>query len=534
MSLSWFKAAPVVVILGFGVFAHAQVPCNQRDKGRYTWGESPDGCDAGSIGDAARVKSVYGSFTYDMRKTDSAHVAAYMNNMSALIKDLATDYLKRREPGVGQATINSFVNAIQSVATQESYWTHYRWGKDGGLKVMTGDETHSMGMMQLHDKVHSGKNRIVRFDLTGNIMLGMEQFYTDWNRARRASCVLSASDKLEAQAKAAYAAYNGGPSQLCRWTDTSSKWAQNDTGYMQKLTRRPWTKLVTNNAMKSPVDIECLKAGRSSCAGRTSAAPEQTKPAVAQAVVTAPSDIKGKLLALEDGRQCFSTDSKTLYCATDLRVFNCLEAYNPVFAKAEVVKMSAAVLKSRQLEVKGYASRDSLCATAVKDIVLPGQSLKVKVESDLLDKVDGKVMAKAKVGDVLQVVDYEVAAQGASLQYRVVGADGKPVWMNAGAPTARKAEKSATAASVRLLPIEGDKVITQMKEGTNLRAGADRSGTPIDLVPQNTTLKVLSVVSTGGLGERWLQVEVNGRKGFLYSGHTSPEVDVATWVKLAK
>lgn len=532
-SLSWMKAAPLLVIMTLSTYAKAQTVCNARDKGRYTWGQSPDGCDAGSIGDAGKVKSLYGNFIFDMRKGDAAHSQSYMNNMSALIRDLAADYLRRREPGVSQATVNSFVRAIHAVATQESYWTHYRWGKDNGLKVMTGDETHSMGMMQLHDKVHSGKGRSLRFDLTQNILMGTEQFYTDWKRARTKPCVENASDKLTAQAKAAYAAYNGGPSAVCRWTDSSAKWAQNDLGYLQKYEKRPWMKLVTNENQKSPVDIECLKAGRSVCTGRSAQPPEQTKPTPAP-VVTAPADIKGKLLVLEDGRQCFSTDGKTLYCATDVRTFSCLEAYSPAFAKAEVVKMKNDVLKARSLDVKAYASRDELCKTAVKDMILPGQSLKVKTDTDLLDKVDGKSVAKAKAGDVLQVVDYQVSGLGANLQYRVQSADGKQLWIMAGAAEARKVEKSATAAASKLLPVEGDKVSVMMKEGLNMRAAANRTGDPVDLIPLNTVIKVLSVVSVGGNGERWLQVEVKGRKGFIFSGHTFPESDVNTWIKLVK
>jgi hypothetical protein len=536
-SLSWIKVAPVLVVLTIStvlsVTAKAQVVCNARDKGRYTWGESPDGCDAGSIGDASKVKSLYGNFTYDMRKNDSAHIQSYMNNMNALIRDLSADYIRRRQPGVDSATVNSFVRAIESVATQESYWTHYRWGKDSGLKVMTGDNTHSLGMMQLHDGGHASSGRLNRFDLTANILMGVEQFYNEWKRAGTKECVLNSSNKLISQAKAAYAAYNGGPGSVCRWADSSSKWAENDIGYYQKYSKRPWMKLVTDENMKSPVDIECLKAGRVSCAGRSDKAPEQTKTQPAP-VVTSAAQITGKLLVLEDGRQCFSTDSKTLYCATDLRTFSCLEAYSPAFAKAEVVKMSADVLKSRSLEVKAYASRDELCRTAVKDMILPGQSLRVKTDRDLLDKVDGKTVAKAKAGDVLQVVDYEISGLGANLQYRVQTADGKFLWVMAGPIAARKVEKSATSASSKLLPNEGDKVVTLMKEGMNMRSAASRTAGVVDQIPLNTTVKVLAVVSSGGNGERWLQVQNSGHTGFIFSGHTFPESDVNTWIKLVK
>ena len=54
---------------------------------------------------AKRVEKVYGNFIYDRRNSSSkAHTQAYTTNMSALIRDLAADYLKRRERNARRMT----------------------------------------------------------------------------------------------------------------------------------------------------------------------------------------------------------------------------------------------------------------------------------------------------------------------------------------------------------------------------------------------------------------------------------------------
>lgn len=526
-----FQASLVVLSVLLSAPAFAGVTCSRGDNGRYTWGESPAGCDAQPLGDVSKVANVYGSFTFDRRKSgNKPHLQAYMTNMNALIRDMATDYLKRREPGSSQATIDSFVRAIQSVANQESYWSHYRWATDGRLKLMVGDLGKSQGMMQLHDSSLAARNRLSRFDLATNLLMGIEQYYIGWSSARRASCVagLTGTARLNAQAKAAYAAYNGGPGAICRWTNHDAKWSRNDTGYWEKFAGRPWAKFVTDEKQKLPVDLECLKAGRSTCEGRTNQPPEQP------VTPTTNASLAGHVINLEDGRQCFSADGRSLHCAPDLRTLSCLEAYVPATATMPVLKFKASADALKGLEWKAYASRDELCAAGVKDLAVSGNFVQMKDDADLLDKVNGAPVAKAKAGDVFQVVDYEVSGKGQNLQYRVAMKDGKFAWIQAGETSARRMTITTDAAAIKtarkVLPVAGDKIVIKRSGGINLRKEASTSSQVLTAIAEKQTVTVKAVKSLGGSGERWLSVEVDGQKGMMYSGHVSPEPDVDLWI----
>lgn len=526
LTVLYFLPLAAMLVLMVVNRAEAAVSCQRTDGGRYSWGESPAGCDAQPLGDVARAQSVYGGFIFDRRKAkSSAHVRSYMNNMNALIRDLAAGYIKRRNPRAGQAEVDAFVRAIHSVATQESYWTHFRWGTDGRLKIMIGDQGKSYGIMQLHDGAHASRGREKRFDLTSNLMLGIEQFYQGWAGAKNTRC---GRGGVTAFARSAYSAYNGGPRAICRWTNKSAEWARNDTGYWEKYSGRPWLRLVNDASKKLTVDIECLKAGRSTCAGR---APE--KPAAEPA---ATGSIAGQIVSLEDGRQCFSATGKELHCATDVRVLSCLEAYKPELLQARVIRLKKTDAVLNGVEIKAYGGRDELCLAAVKDLALPGEFVKLSADLALLDKADGASIGTARAGETYQVVDYEVSPTGANLRYRVAGRDGKFPWIAAGEPGARKVVATTYAPSVKsavkALPVAGDEIMLVRPGGVNMRAAAATTAEILATIPEKTALTVKFARAIGGMGERWLLVEFGGKTGYVYSGHSAPEVDTARWVAI--
>lgn len=549
MMTSILRKMPVLCSLTFAILtaaphAGAQVKCALPDGGRYTWGESPKGCDAQGLGDVSRSKSLYGAFIYDIgKKNESAHVKSYMTNMNALIRDLASGYIKRRLPGVSQDEVNTFVKAMHAVATQESYWTHYRFGKDGRLKIMTGDSDLSMGMMQLHENSLATQGRLARFDLVNNILLGIEHYYGDWMVAKNASCYKNAkaADKLTALARSAYGSYNGGPKAACRWQDKTAKWYVNDVGYLEKYAGRPWAKNVTDANKVLDIDLECIKAGRTACQGRSDAAPEQQKPVEQQQTQQQANGLKAeqlvsKLVTLEDGRQCYSSDGKSLHCSKDARTFSCLEAYAPGLAKMDVLKVSSkdAVLKSFSVSI--YSNRDELCKKAIEGLATAGEFVSSKQDLDLLDGKDGAKVSSLKAGSVVQVVDYEVAGEKAAVQYRVA-AEGKLLWIVAGekaANVAKSSDEAANKAAVHAIPVAGDKVSVAVEGGVNFRAQPGTGGQIIGGVGEGDNVVVKGLKVINGMGELWIAVEVDGDQGYISAGRTSPELTTSQWVSFTK
>ena len=67
------------------------------------------------------------------------------------------------------------------------------------------------------------------------------------------------------RARAAYAAYNGGPGKICRWTKKKNTWARNDRGYWEKYQSQGWLKFVASADARSSVDVECLVEGGDRC-----------------------------------------------------------------------------------------------------------------------------------------------------------------------------------------------------------------------------------------------------------------------------
>ena len=74
---------------------------------------------------------MYTPLILDRRNVDDQSRTAYVTNIHALIRDLAKTYIRRRQPGVSEEKIQEWVRAYMSVATQETFLSHYRIGLDG-------------------------------------------------------------------------------------------------------------------------------------------------------------------------------------------------------------------------------------------------------------------------------------------------------------------------------------------------------------------------------------------------------------------
>ena len=136
------KGAVLIAMFAGGLFgtiekSESRVPfvreCAGKDIGQWAFGEGADGCDANRFGSVSRIKYVYADFVFDRSKSDDVeHRKDYVTNVNALLRDLASHYMKARRPDVQDDEVQAFVEAIRAVAHQETYWSHYRVAVRGG------------------------------------------------------------------------------------------------------------------------------------------------------------------------------------------------------------------------------------------------------------------------------------------------------------------------------------------------------------------------------------------------------------------
>ncbi len=233
--------------------------CVGKVSGQWKFGVAPFACDVAPLLEEKTVDADFSSLVYDKDR------AIYMEQIVPLIKEAATYYLLKRKASATSEEIDGFVRAVLAMAHQESYISHYRRGGERKIKVMRGDFGHGHGLMQVDDRWHFVEVQSGRaWDIVYNIIYSLEEYYDGWERAQEETCVESETDYV-GRARAAYSAYNGGPSKICRFTKANDSWARNDTGYFDKFSNQEWDEFVTGNEI-SQVDIKCyLNSGKARC-----------------------------------------------------------------------------------------------------------------------------------------------------------------------------------------------------------------------------------------------------------------------------
>jgi len=221
--------------------------CDNRVGGSWSFGTVPDACDVDAFGSDSVVRDSFAPLIFDDAKNINDERLRYMTQMNAAIRDIAEYYLESRKPAASSAEKSAWQHAVRAIANQESWWTHYRKSTDGNLKMIRGDKGHGHGMMQVDDRWHfnalkDGKG----WHFVEHVIYGLDVYYTQWQRAANASCVASASD-WHSRTRAAWAAYNGGGSKICRWTNPNDPWARNDRGFAEKFDGMAWENWITND-----------------------------------------------------------------------------------------------------------------------------------------------------------------------------------------------------------------------------------------------------------------------------------------------
>jgi hypothetical protein len=543
--LSWLVALSATTL---SVPARAaQGNCINPDRGAWAWGEAPTGCDANRFGDPSRIRFVYGDYVIDRRSVsgNDEQRRNYMSSMNALLREVSTQTIRAKVSGVQEDEVAAFVRAVKGVATQETYWSHYRIGPDGRYKLMTGDRFISHGMMQINQRYHAARGQDNSFDLVGNVTYGVEHYLDEWTRAKSASCVTriqsnrrsTRAQYLEALTRAAYSAYNGGSGAICRWANPNHAWAKNDKGFHGKWQRNEWSGLVADSSAPLKLDLNCIRSGDELCAIATERRGEY---------------LTSRPLILEEGSTCVTRDGQSLHCASDLRTFACLARLDADVLRARPLRVAANDRQVRSLRQNRISDRAQFCAQAVPGLSRIGDVIRAEKDVRVRRELGGADVGFIRKGQRYQVLDFEVdLAKDGDRYYRVRMANSVEGWAYAG-----NSENAATWFAVEstgfqappattpiALPIQGGRVRVKKTEGLRLLAeivqGTEAqiaaAGTSAPIVARGSVLQVEKVEVRGTANEIWLKVATaNQQQGWIYAGRTYPQLSIVSRIEVVR
>lgn len=242
--------------------ARAASPCLEPSGGTWSFGQAPTGCRP--LTEAATLSARYPELVFDERGVgEKVRYTAALRNY---LRESADYYLEQRRREISAEERADWRRAVMALAHQESFWSHYREArKDGAFKIMRGDANFAHGLLQIDERWHPTMTMNTRGeDLTAHLMYGLDVFFQGWERAAKAPCVRPGHG--EDRARAAYAAFNGGASQLCRFQNAKARWAKNDQGFLAKWNGQAWlAKGEREGSARSSVDVSCLAEGRGHC-----------------------------------------------------------------------------------------------------------------------------------------------------------------------------------------------------------------------------------------------------------------------------
>lgn len=436
--------------------------CENRNFGSWSYpGSAPWGCDAHNYGESYRAEAIYAPFTLNLAKLHldtemdaegpaqaqyderRAHLSKYMTNMYHLIKTLAEKYYKGRKPRVSSKELEVWTDSVLALVAQESNYSHYRIvDDDQPLKIIMGDHNKSIGALQIYMEAHSVSSPDHYFDLSKNILFGIEQFYNHWEKAGRgqASCLPVRS--LKDQARAAYSAYNGGGGAICRWNTASEKWHQANQGctfdtktdyedrcsrhsrlkfllhdlhYEKKLRKAPWKRYAdTGSDYELPIDVDCLLRGNDLCA----ISPEKRT-----------SFLAGNILTYFDpgesnqGEYCTIGRDGKLHCLTGDHDVACLNKFGKINQYHKIYRLSAPDVDFDRISHK---NRHQICADSIEGLFKVGALIKTKRSIAIRRNTSrsSEAIGSTKRG-VFQVVDFYIRPGKAQDRYYLVAAKTK-------------------------------------------------------------------------------------------------------------
>ncbi|MCB0365719.1 MAG: transglycosylase SLT domain-containing protein [Bdellovibrionaceae bacterium] len=568
--------------------------CENRNFGSWSYpGTAPWGCDADNYGESYRAEIVYAPFTlnldrlhlgmgrgsgseYELAVLDRAsHLKDYMTQMYLLVRSLAAKYYAQRRPQAPADEVDAWIQAILAVVAQESNFSHFRKVDPSlPLKIVMGDHNQSIGLMQIYLQAHAVRTPDHYFDLTKNILFGMDQFYLSWERAEKASEKCLPVKSRQDQAKAAYSSYNGGRIAICRWSTASALWHQANPGctfgsqtdyedkcskdsnlkfllhdlhYAKKLSKSPWMRHIDLKPdTELALDVDCLMRGNDLCA----ISEEQRVEYLSGHILTFYNPEEST-----KNEYCVIGEDGDLHCIYGDHDVACLNRYAEIKQYNRVYRLNQPDLDFTRIT---YQNRHFVCQNAVDGLVPVGGFIKTHKaiairrgpsrDSDAIGSTENRVF---------QVIDFFVrpgreldryyvvpvmTKQGLDFGYIYAGsvkASKKPQygdWDRWATPMTVK-EALSSEDLVRPLPVVGEwmRVVTETKQPVLADIlSSDPHPQAISMLDSGDEFEVLNLELRGDETANKMYLKIrgpSGEVGYLYSGQTSPNYTINRYVE---
>lgn len=487
--------------------------CTNRVGGEWNYGRAPSACNANAFGEDRVVRDTFGVAIFDDKSSRSRSLERdrYMQEVYSIIRDSAAYYIKKRKPSVSDAELKAWTLAIMTTAAHESYASHYRIASDGKIKMMRGDVGHGHGLMQIDDRSHfPAITNGTAWNLITNLTYGMDIFYSAWQNAPSKSCVGSAT-QYEARTRAAWSAYNGGPSQLCRWTKKTGTWAQNDKNFYNSLKNKDWLDFVAVPTASASINVSCLIEKRENCPATPDPAPSGL--------------VEGALYQIPSGAYC-SLQAGTLHCVADSRDTVCLHSVTPLNSD-RVQTLTPALIASVPQVVE---DRHELCSRYDSTLLRVGQLLQMQKNINVRNTPGGGLVGVVLVNDVAEILDFELRGYPVSDRYYKIRMGSTVGYIYAGTQQntltwVKRSDKAQSAPSS--LAQVGDRVRVINSVGINLRTAPN--ATILSRVPVDTVVTVLALLVQGSENKIYYKISYGGRTGYIYSGTLLPTDTINQW-----
>lgn len=492
--------------------------CYNRSNGQWgQWGQLPYFCDAEPFIDLSYATSNFNKLTYkDINGTTEKK--RYLTEVNATLRSAANYYIRLRKPDVVEAEVEGWEKAVLAVAQQETWWSHYRVPSNKRYQYMRGDSGHGHGLMQVDDRHHFNAIKEGRgSNLVYNLIYAFDIYYAGWESSKKASCIKRESD-YKARARSAYSAYNGGPSKICRWTNSKDRWAQNDVGFLQKYDKQEWLNLVSDFHAASSVDIKCIMDGMQNCAVK----PIDTEPVL---------DMEpGKVYQVDESAICILSNAK-VECVHSAKDVSCLTALDPSsFGNydGQIIKTNTA---QEELKVN---DRHDLCASTIPGLFIEGSVITLGKNINLRKEPAGTLISVIAKGTKVQVLGFELKNPLAQDRYYLVRTGNTEGYVYAGSKSdyaAWATRSSGIAKSSKVIAEINDLVEIKLAEGVLLKDSI--GGEVVRRLNQGEVVKVAGIKVKGDNGEIYYQVTTtSGEKGYIYSGSLLPIDTIDDWTMI--
>ncbi len=433
-----------------------------------------------------------------------------MQELYAFIRDAAEYYLLTRKPDASSDERTAWQHAIYAVAHQESFWSHYRDATDGNMKMMRGDSGHGHGMMQIDDRWHfvaiseEGKG----FKLIENMIYAMDIYYAAWEDAPEQWCLDSTTNWRD-RSRSAYSAYNGGPTQICRWTDPDDTWAQNDINFATKYDNHSWDSYIADTSHISTINVECLAEDGSNCYQPDFSAWDN------------------RLLKIDTGDTCIYSGNQ-LHCLDSDRNAVCL-THIADFDLTQITNLASGDIAGI---TKSDYNQHQICDDLVTNLHPVGSFIHILQDTELTGSPGGGKIGDIPAHYILQVLDFQVEDKLNHDRYYMVTFDGQTGYIYAGdtADQTTWTEITTEIPANQLIPVTGQTIRIVPESGINLRETP--GGTLISAVPNGTEHTIQSYIVRDTDNKIYYELDYEGQSGFIYGGHIFDPPTVENWVAL--